>query len=105
MEKGVEKLHRMENKLFIFNFIKDILFFSLWLGSKLFFSKKSQPHTLFGSCFFPFTLLINKSEYQELLHMTTRGTWVEECCKPHIKVKAVTHMVKMRKHSYEQIST
>ena len=33
----------MKNKLFIFNFIEDILFFSLLLGNKLFFSKESQP--------------------------------------------------------------
>ena len=33
----------MKNKLFIFNFFEDILFFSLLMGNKLFFSKKSQP--------------------------------------------------------------
>ena len=33
----------MKNKIFIFNFVEDILFFSPLLGNKLFFSKKSQP--------------------------------------------------------------
>ena len=42
-EKGFEKIGRMKNKLFIFNFAEDILFFSLLYGNELFFSKKSQP--------------------------------------------------------------
>ena len=43
MEKGFEKIGRMKNKLFIFNFTEDILFFSLLYGNELLFSKKSQP--------------------------------------------------------------
>ena len=43
MEKGFEKIGRMKDKRFIFNFAEDILFFSLLYGNELFFSKKSQP--------------------------------------------------------------
>ena len=43
METGFEKIGRMKNKLFIFNFAEDILFFSLLYGNELFFSKKYQP--------------------------------------------------------------
>ena len=33
----------MKNKLFIFNFVEDILFFSPLVGNKLFLKKKTSP--------------------------------------------------------------